>query len=348
VLDFVSSVPWDSFIKLPFVESIGLLKLLRLRRMSIVIRRSNVDVQLKVQFKLTFLTFKLIVMVHVIASIWFFFANNNQEIWVPNMYFINVNTLTNYIVFVPDPVQQYLISLYTGFYLFGVGEVCPRNRKEFIGATTILLIMAIYNAIIIGDIAIQQEELGRNQVMFQQKVDLTNTAMANLKLNPSLKNEVQAYISNTHNTLLKQNQLKSFLKEISPSFRIKCTSYIFQEIAITNSVFPSVMKDFCDKQRKMMPASVEDADIYEIALHKIVSKMEVALTMPEDVIIKQEDDPTVNLLQSQSQGSESAKEKQQEKTANDIQMYFIARGTCQVLQKRSHIVSVTKKEDEQE
>ena len=29
-------------------------------------------------------------------------------------------------------------------------------------------------------------------------------------------------------------------------------------------------------------------------------------------------------------------------------MYFIARGTCQVLQKRSHIVSVAKKEEDQE
>jgi CRP-like cAMP-binding protein len=58
-------------------------------------------------------------------------------------------------------------------------------------------------------------------------------------------------------------------------------------------------------------------------LDKLVNKMEVQLSMPEDIIICQGDDPTTFLLgQSEEKPSE-----------HDIKMYVIARGLCEIRQK---------------
>jgi len=50
--------------------------------------------------------------------------------------------------------------------LFGVGEVVPREQLEFFCAILILLISAIVNAIIIGNMAIHSEELSRKSTEF--------------------------------------------------------------------------------------------------------------------------------------------------------------------------------------
>ena len=86
------------------------------------------------------------------------------------------------------------MCLYTSFYLFGVGEVVPRATIEFTLAVFVLLCSAVFNAIIIGNIAIQQELLNRKSINFQQKIDLTNTAMSNLGLPRDLRKDVIEYI----------------------------------------------------------------------------------------------------------------------------------------------------------
>lgn len=51
--------------------------------------------------------------------------------------------------------------MYIGFYLFGVGEVCPRTQKEIIIAIPILIISSIVNGLIIGNMALYISELNR-------------------------------------------------------------------------------------------------------------------------------------------------------------------------------------------
>lgn len=65
------------------------------------------------------------------------------------------------------------------------------------------MIGAVMQAYIIGEISSQQAEMGKDDVEFQQKIDLTNTAMANLKIDKILRNNVSDYIQNTHQTLKK-------------------------------------------------------------------------------------------------------------------------------------------------
>lgn len=91
-------------------------------------------------------------------------------------------------------VNQFLLCYYTGFFLFGVGEVVPRYINEIVIATFILLGSAIVNALVIGNMALLQEELSRKSTEFQQKIDLVNTAMTNLDLPRQLSKEVHVYI----------------------------------------------------------------------------------------------------------------------------------------------------------
>lgn len=91
--------------------------------------------------------------------------------------------------------------LYTGFYLFGVGEVVPRARStEFVIAFILLTMATIINAVVIGYMTSYVEEMNRKSVELNSKVNLTNTAMLNLDLPRNLKNEILKYIHQTHTT----------------------------------------------------------------------------------------------------------------------------------------------------
>jgi len=194
-IDFLSSVPLDSIANTnsSILQLFGMLKLARITRISQVIRNSNIKVDIKVGFKVLQLMFYMILYIHVFACLWFFLSKDAEE-WVLNMDFIWVYTDDTYEVYYSSIYRQYILCLYTSFYLFGVGEVVPRTDIEFIVSVFILLVSAIVNAIIIGNMAIHQEELSRKSVEFQQKIDLTNTAMSNLSLPKELRKEVHEYI----------------------------------------------------------------------------------------------------------------------------------------------------------
>jgi len=67
--------------------------------------------------------------------------------------------------------------------------------------------------------------------------------MANLKIESNLRNAVAVYILNTHQTQKKQKELTDFLDSIPPSFRVKCTSWIFMKISEQNEVLMGLIRD---------------------------------------------------------------------------------------------------------
>ena len=84
--------------------------------------------------------------------------------------------------------RKYFVLLYTGFYLFGVGEVVPRHGpSEFFAGFILCSLCTIFNAVIIGYMTSYTEELNRKSVELAEKLNLTNTAMLNLKLTRPLK-----------------------------------------------------------------------------------------------------------------------------------------------------------------
>ena len=98
------------------------------------------------------------------------------------MDFIWFGTPHVYDVYYSGGTRSYLISLYIGFFLFGVGEVCPREQGEIIIAIPILILSSIANGLIIGNMALYISELNKKNADFQSKMDTVNTAMKTLNL----------------------------------------------------------------------------------------------------------------------------------------------------------------------
>ena len=110
------------------------------------------------------------------------------------------------------------------------------------------------------------------------------------------------------------------MTNISPSFKIQCSSFIFRVIANNNVVFKKLIEDFTFKQRKSVNKKEVGEDYKEIAITKLVSKMEIKLTMPEYVIGEQADSPEIAAISSE-QDDDVKKSKQA------APMFFIAKGS---------------------
>ena len=89
-----------------------------------------------------------------------------------------------YDYYIKSEGRRYLICAYIGFYLFGVGEICPSTQTELSVAIPILVLSSIMNGLIIGNMALYLSELNRKTSIFQDKMDTVNTAMNNLGLSP--------------------------------------------------------------------------------------------------------------------------------------------------------------------
>jgi len=77
-IDLISSVPWSSLFQTDnqslnfFLDSLGLLKLLRLSRLYSTVQRSNLAQDIKVYLKVIMMAIFLLVFMHVLSCIWFF------------------------------------------------------------------------------------------------------------------------------------------------------------------------------------------------------------------------------------------------------------------------------------
>ena len=124
----------------------------------------------------------------------------DDEIWVPNMEFMFFGTPQIYEYYYSPWMKSYMTTLYIAFYLFGVGEVCPRTGYEIIVAINILLMSSIVNGLIIGNMALYMNELHKKKSEFNSKMDTVNTAMNSLKLNTDLSRDIKEFFFTTNNT----------------------------------------------------------------------------------------------------------------------------------------------------
>ena len=172
---------------------LGLLKLLRIGRISPVIRKSNAPQNIKVYLQMARMFLFILIALHLLACGWHYVVAIDQG-WVQNMDFMYVAQDRAYQSYWEDAegedtnfVRAYFVGLYTGFYLFGVGEVVPRETAvEFLVAFALLAVCTIFNAVLIGYMASYADELTKDSRTFQEKMNLTNTAMLNLDLKRDL------------------------------------------------------------------------------------------------------------------------------------------------------------------
>ena len=151
---------------------------------------SNTDQMKKVQLKILIMAFNLLVVMHVLSTIWYSLVVSAQR-WVQNMDFMyNYQDQAYQGYFEGDENfwRKHLVMLYTAFYIFTVGEIVPRATvDEFAYSFLLESICTIVNAVIIGYMTSYMDELSKKSSELSSKINLTNTAMINLNLRPELK-----------------------------------------------------------------------------------------------------------------------------------------------------------------
>lgn len=192
-------------------------------------------------------------------------------------------TSEQYIWFSDNTFSQFMMGIYMGYFMQTDGEIVPRVVHEFLYATLLLLLGQIFFSYVMGEIANQQAEMGKEDYELQRKIDLTNSAMKNLQVDRALWRDVSIYVMNTHATQKKQIELTSFLDSISPSIRVKCTSLIFMKLVRENVILKTISQTMT--RNAMIAAKGKLKNDNSDHLQKIVAKMEVQLSMPEDVIV---------------------------------------------------------------
>jgi hypothetical protein len=102
-------------------------------------------------------------MMHVVGSTWHFICVSKQY-WIPPLDFVYAGKYPKiYRLYDEDPWYQYLVNLYNAVLFLGGNELGPRDDSEIVSATCILVIMAIFNAWLFGDMAVLTEMSGRKQ-----------------------------------------------------------------------------------------------------------------------------------------------------------------------------------------
>ena len=130
IIDLLSTVPLNDFFSgdedILILQLLGILKLIRVLKINGVIMNLNMSPEIKALLKVLYLVFAMITYIHVFACLWYVIVTAEEK-WIPNMDFIWFGTPQAYDFYYSDLERTYFTSLYIAFYLFGVGEVCPRT-----------------------------------------------------------------------------------------------------------------------------------------------------------------------------------------------------------------------------
>ena len=84
ILDILSSIPFDKLSRNgnDVLPMLGMLKLIRVGRVSVVIRNLNAKSDAKSCYKFMWSVFSLVLYIHVIGCLWFYIVASD-EVWVP-------------------------------------------------------------------------------------------------------------------------------------------------------------------------------------------------------------------------------------------------------------------------
>jgi predicted PurR-regulated permease PerM len=138
-------------------------------------------------------------------------------------------------------MRRYFICYYIAFYLISIGEMCPKTEMELIVSTIIMVVSAFLIANIFGQMAVLTKEMNAKTIKFQEQLDTVNTAMKNLNLPVWLKRQVKEFYINTQARQDQQEELTNFLKNISPSLKLKSTIQIYKGVLESNPVFSTLL-----------------------------------------------------------------------------------------------------------
>jgi hypothetical protein len=89
-------------------------------------------------------------------------------------------------------------------------EIGPRTIQTLVFVSTVLIIGAMVNANIFGNMAVIIQEMNKKDSRFQEKIDIANTAMKNLNIKKELQDKVINYLLYTQSNRDQQKELQEF------------------------------------------------------------------------------------------------------------------------------------------
>jgi CRP-like cAMP-binding protein len=228
-IDLIASLPIDTLSyafegfndNSVILDFLGLLKLVRVLRLSRLITYLNLKNELKMSLKLIKLIFFLVLYLHCLGCLWFFIVNFDKD-WIPPLDYVWISTD----VYDRGAFFQYTTSLYHAVLMLGGNDIGPRGEFQLWFVLTTLILGAIINANIFGNMAVLLQALNRKAATFQEKLETANETMKNLKIPEKIQDDVKSYLTYTQSTLDHQNELDKFFKMLSPSLTKQISNHI--------------------------------------------------------------------------------------------------------------------------
>ncbi|CAI2372991.1 unnamed protein product [Moneuplotes crassus] len=266
-LDFLAIIPFDYIGKMLVSKSssgllqlFSLLKLVRVLRLGKLISIMKVKDDIKLSLRLLKLIFFLCIYLHCLGCVWYYIVIKKKQ-WLPPLDYVYVNTT----FYNQEWDFKYFMSLFHAVMMFSGNDIGPRTTFEIIFVSFFVVMGAILNANLFGQLTVILSTMNRKASLFQEKFDITTTAMKNLNLPENLQTKVTGFLTFTESFQESQKELKSFLDIISPSLRQEVVQYIFSETLKFNPIF------------KGQPLLID----------YMTKKLVIEIHMPEDQVITQ-------------------------------------------------------------
>lgn len=245
VIDFIASFPIDNFVVMfdnsnstayYFLLS-DLLKLLRIFRISRILKFVRARDVVKSGMRIIQMTIYLVMYIHLTGCLWYILVKH-QDNWVPVPDFLT-GTTDFYDVSI---WRQYIVIFYHAIWMLLGNEMGPRDTLEAAVASASYLVGAIITAFLFGEILVLSSNLSRRENEFQDILDGAITTMHHMKLPKDLKSKILDYILSTQGALNSQSEYETFKNYISPSLQQEVSATVYDPIISKNPILHTDIK----------------------------------------------------------------------------------------------------------
>ena len=270
-MDLLATIPFDTIIEsinpgsAQEIQMSGLLKLIRITRLTKIIAYMNVKEDLKMSLVLLKLWLFVSIYFHILGWFWNYLVSFNNK-WIPPLDYLYLSTT----YYTRDTVYRYWMALYHAVLVEIANDIGPRgDTLQVIFCACIIVVGAIVNNYFFGLIIFTFGMMSDKTNKFIQKLDSCNTAMRNLSIQKDLHSDVVGYLTYTEGLLESQNELETFLSLISPSLKERVIKHIFFTVLSETELF---------RGRNLL-------------IETLTRKLVTQTWKPEEIIINQGDDP---------------------------------------------------------
>lgn len=160
LVDLISSIPIELMFPGSVLRLFNILKLLRIKRLTPIINKMNVDDDNKNMLRVAHLIFLLILAMHIIACFWYVITTI-EELWIIPLdfkYAGNYDKIYHFYLPEHQPSLKYVQQFYNSLLFLGGNEMGPRTTLELFLAPCIMIMLAIFNAWLFGEMAMLIEQ----------------------------------------------------------------------------------------------------------------------------------------------------------------------------------------------